>query len=202
MAADNVLVPLSSIDQAGVESSASVFSYVVAGPIDVEALRAAALRVVDKWRLLAGTVEWANKTYNIRVPLGTISDDRLRFTTMSPGTPLGIVFPELSDSSAVTVERPPTTLFRHKDTPNSLSAHAKSAHPIVSIHVVSYTDYTCGCLCRLAFVVIDEFREGIGLNVCHGIMDATGQSMIVRFIDAELHGASLPHRLTPALIPL
>ncbi|KZW01234.1 hypothetical protein EXIGLDRAFT_760993 [Exidia glandulosa HHB12029] len=168
---DTILFPLSSIDQAGVETSASVFGYVLAEAIDTEALRLAAFRVIEKWRLLAGTVEWANKTYNIRVPLGPISHDRLRFTTSSATVPLGITYPTLADDSAAVLNRPPLTCFRHKDTPNSLSGHAKNAHPIISIHVSVFVDFTC-----------------VGISCSHGVLDGTGQGMFVRFLDDELHG--------------
>ncbi|EJD42120.1 hypothetical protein AURDEDRAFT_115134 [Auricularia subglabra TFB-10046 SS5] len=166
-----ILVPLSSVDQAGVETSASVFAYVVLGTIDVDGLRQAALRVVDKWRLLAGTVEYSNKNYNIRVPLGPLPEGRVYFTTATSAAPLGIVFPELGHNSSVLLERPPLSCFRHKNTPNSLSGHAKPPHPIVSIHVSTYSDYTC-----------------IGISCPHGALDGTGQAMVVHAIDAELHG--------------
>ena len=40
-----ILVPLSSVDQAGTETSLSVFGYVLDGQVDADALRAAALRL-------------------------------------------------------------------------------------------------------------------------------------------------------------
>lgn len=191
MPPDSVLVPLSSIDQAGVETSASVFAYVVAGSIDIEALRQAALRVIDKWRLLAGTIEWANQTYNVRVPLGEVPNSRLYFTLSFSAAPLGIVYPELSHASATVLERPPLSCFRHKNTPNSLAAHAKAAHPIISIHVSSYADYTCK---RASLIALPETvpemapHAGIGISCSHGMLDGTGQGMFVHFLDAELHG--------------
>ncbi|EJD51008.1 hypothetical protein AURDEDRAFT_135268 [Auricularia subglabra TFB-10046 SS5] len=169
-----LLVPLSSVDQAGVENTGSIYAYVVSGPFDADALRTAALRAADKWRLLAGKVEWdaGRWTYAIRVPLGAIEPD-VRFTrdTSQREKPLGVEVSQSGDNEARILRRPGLACFRHGGTQGSLAMHAKTSQPILSIHVCEFADATC-----------------IGVTLPHGVFDGTGAGMVIKALDAELNG--------------
>lgn len=56
---ESVLVPLSALDQNGVETSSITFGYILkTTTYDSKALDAAAGRLAEKWRLIAGRLEW------------------------------------------------------------------------------------------------------------------------------------------------
>lgn len=146
MSTDSVVVPLSGMDcGAGVESLLTVFCYVVAGQIDADAIHGAAVRVVDKWRLLAGKIEPEGDMYSVRVPTGHLNtaEPRLHFTTCSSAVPLPAVVQTIDDTSACTFAPPPYRFFVHKSTSGSLATLAKSGAPLLNIHVHAFTDYTC-----------------------------------------------------------
>lgn len=146
MSTTSVLVPLSSVDcRAGVESLLSVFCYVLAGRIDSDVVRDAALRVIEKWRLLAGRIERGDDTYNVRVPTGTLDEDepRLHFTTCLSSSPLPTAVEPLDETSACTIAPPAYGFFVDKDTSGSLAAMSTSGAPILNIHIHSFADYTC-----------------------------------------------------------
>lgn len=145
-----MLVPLSSVDQAGVESSLSVFGYVLPSspPLDAAALRSACVRLVDKWRLLAGAVVWVPpvSSYAIRVPLGPLKEDRVHFTESEEKGLLDLQGGEMGGhSEAKTVKTPAMKYFVHKETQGGMGALAKSGRPILNVHVARFGDYTCAC---------------------------------------------------------
>ena len=142
MSSSSILIPLSSVDQAGVETSASVFAYVVLGSIDVDGLLQAAIRVVDKRLLLAGTVEYANKTYNVRVPLGPLPEGRVYFTTSSSTSPLGIVHPELNNNSSVALRSAASgTKTRQTRCPSTLNPVIPSSQFTLALSRITPVSY-------------------------------------------------------------
>ncbi|KZV94802.1 hypothetical protein EXIGLDRAFT_611314 [Exidia glandulosa HHB12029] len=176
---NTILVPLSSVDQAGVESSLSVFGYVVptssGGGLSVPLLKSACLRLVDKWRLIAGQIVWVPTTssYAISVPLGPIDpSSRLHFTSTEERGCLDLQGGEMGGSEeAKTVKTPSMKYFVHKDTVGPLAACAKRGAPILNVHVARFEDYTC-----------------IGIATPHGVFDGTGQGALTQYLDAEIHG--------------
>ncbi|KAG6915829.1 hypothetical protein DXG01_009662 [Tephrocybe rancida] len=168
---DSILVPLSALDQNGVETSSITLGYILKS-VDGAALEAAAKRLVDKWRLLAGRLEWSKdlSTWCIRVPLEGNVSHRVKFTTNKLAVPLSDTpITILGESSAEILTRPALKNFRHSSTPSSLSAFSSSNSPIVSIHVTELANCTC-----------------IGISVPHGVFDAFGIGQVIRGLNAEL----------------
>ncbi|KAK7462343.1 hypothetical protein VKT23_007944 [Stygiomarasmius scandens] len=150
------------------------------GPFDTASLHNAAIRLVKRWRLLAGHVEWESteSTWAVRVPLGEIptSDkDLLKFTTSKLlDVPLDVPLtppPSEDSSSACVIPQPALKFFRHSSIPYSLSSLAKQKWPILAIHVTELQN----CIC-------------IGVSVPHGVFDVFGCGQVIHGLDAELNG--------------
>ncbi|KAG6830789.1 hypothetical protein H0H87_007042 [Tephrocybe sp. NHM501043] len=172
--ADSMLVPLSALDQNGVETSSITLGYVVKS-VDVALLEAAAKRMINKWRLLAGRLEWSkeNTTWCIRVPLKGDVSHRVKFTTSRAAVPLDTPLTILGENTVDVLPRPSLKFFRHSSTPNSLGSFSSSNAPLVSIHVSEIANCTC-----------------VGISVPHGVFDAFGIGQIIQALDAELSGKS------------
>ncbi|KAG6910702.1 hypothetical protein DXG01_008746 [Tephrocybe rancida] len=169
-ATDTLLAPLSALDQNGVKTSTATLGYVLKSA-DSGEIEAAAKRVVDKWRLLAGRLEWSKglSSWCIRIPLEGDVSHRLKFTTSKLDVPLDTPITILNESSAEIFDRPALKFFRHSSTSCSLSTLSSSNAPIVSIHVTELSNCTC-----------------VGITVPHGVFDAFGLGEIVRSLDAEM----------------
>ncbi|KAG6849061.1 hypothetical protein H0H93_011608 [Arthromyces matolae] len=167
-----ILVPLTKIDQCSPEQCAATGGYVVRN-VDSSILKAAAIRVIDKWRLMAGQVEWSAKLsgYCIRVPTHGDISHRLTFTTHKSKDRLDPAFLVNDESSAQVLSRPPLKYFRHPSVQSSLHSYAASKAPIVSIHVTHLKN--CAC---------------IGITFPHGVLDAVGMGHFLHGLDHELHG--------------
>ncbi|KAG6835809.1 hypothetical protein H0H93_014460 [Arthromyces matolae] len=165
-------VPLSQLDQSWLHEIGATLGHVVR-TVDVAKLRAASIRVIDKWRLLAGHVEWSPQlsTWCVQVPQEGDVSDRLGFTTRKLRLRLDPQFVVNGDASAQVVTRPPLNLFRAASTPSSLRSYATSKAPIISLCVTELLNCTC-----------------IGFSVPHGVLDAAGMGHFIRGLDAELHG--------------
>ncbi|KAF9033508.1 hypothetical protein BDP27DRAFT_1348479 [Rhodocollybia butyracea] len=182
-----VIVPLSRLDHNGVENIGFTFGYVFE-TVDVAALQKAAQHTADKWRLLAGRVEWdaAKKNYQICVPVSeSLPDDyaSIKFTTTRfPSFNLNV--PSLDEDSRQVLERPPLKYFRAHDTPSSLSAYATKRLPLMAIHVSLMQNCTC-----------------VGISFPHGVLDATGMGMAIRGVNAALNNLEwTPPMLHPSNI--
>ncbi|GAA5994318.1 hypothetical protein JCM11641_001815 [Rhodosporidiobolus odoratus] len=79
--------------------------------------------------------------------------------------------PALTRASGQLIPLPSLTLIKPATVPSSLAAYAKSACPITTWHVATLRDATI-----------------VGLSVPHGCFDATGLGLVVKALDAELHG--------------
>ncbi|KAG6816585.1 hypothetical protein H0H87_004886 [Tephrocybe sp. NHM501043] len=167
---DTVLVSLSSFDP-NLADLSIILGYAVKS-VDCTSLEAAAKRLVEKWRLLAGSVEWSGETslWSIRVPLKGDVSDRLNFTTSKQTGTLGTL-PILKDNSVEFVKRPPREVFCYPSTHHSLQSISSTNAPILSIHVTEFTNCTC-----------------VGISLPHGIFDAFGIGQVVRGLDAEMQG--------------
>ncbi|KAG6809471.1 hypothetical protein H0H92_016113 [Tricholoma furcatifolium] len=171
--AGTILVPLNVLDRTWLDQSSITLGYVLS-TVDIPKIEAAAKRLVDKWRLLAGHLEWSKEhsIWCIRVPLEGDVLHRLTFTTSKLDTPLDSgAFPSLDPTLAEIIVRPSLQYFRHSSVPNSVEAFASSKAPFLSIHVSELT--SCACL---------------GISVPHSIFDAFGLGQIIRGLDAELKG--------------
>ncbi|KAF9063135.1 hypothetical protein BDP27DRAFT_1385002 [Rhodocollybia butyracea] len=159
---DFVVVPLSGIDQNVVHNVGITFGYVVKA-VDVAALQKAAQHTADKWRLLAGRVEWdaARKTYQVRVPVSkSLPEDyaSIKFTTTEfPSFSLNLT--SLDEDSRQILDRPPLKYFRARTTPSSLNAYAAKRFPLMAIHVSLLQNCTC-----------------VGISFPHGVFDAIGMA--------------------------
>ncbi|KAF9062163.1 hypothetical protein BDP27DRAFT_1451869 [Rhodocollybia butyracea] len=168
-----VVVPLSRLDHNGVENIGFTFGYVFE-TVDVAALQKAAQHTADKWRLLAGRIEWdaVKKNYQICVPVTKSLPedyDSIKFTTTRfPSFSLNL--PSLDEDSRQVLERPPLKYFRAHDTPSSLSTYAAKRLPLMAIHVSLMQNCTC-----------------VGISFPHGVLDATGMGMAIRGVNAALN---------------
>jgi hypothetical protein len=172
-----VVLPLSGIDHSAVSTATVTYGYVVEG-VDEARLTSAASRVVEKWRLLAGRLEWNpdSKRYHIRtIPTPhSLPDNHARVTftfTYLPTVSLGPYISEQTSDTISVLTTPPISHFRDSSTPNSLSQYASRNLPLISIHVSRFADGAC-----------------IGIVFPHGVFDAIGMGMFVKFLDAEIHG--------------
>ncbi|KAG6808351.1 hypothetical protein H0H92_004389, partial [Tricholoma furcatifolium] len=158
----------------GVETSSITLGYVLR-TVDPAKIESAVKRLIDKWRLLAGRLEWSKdiSSWCIRVPLKGDVSDRVKFTTSKLAVPLDSDLTVLTESSVEVLVRPSLKFFRHSSTPSSLSAYSSSNAPIVSIHVTELAN--CAC---------------VGLSAPHGVFDAFGFGQIIAGLNAELNGAS------------
>ncbi|KAG6827111.1 hypothetical protein H0H92_013155 [Tricholoma furcatifolium] len=169
---ETMLVPLSCLDRTWLDQSSITIGYVLKS-VDVPKVEAAARRLVEKWRLLAGRLEWSKELsiWCIRVPLQGDVSDRLKFTTTKLNKPLGSAPTSLGRDSADILVRPPLKYFRHPSTPSPAEAFASPKVPILSIHISEFTDCTC-----------------LGLSAPHVLFDGFGLGQVIRGLNAELNG--------------
>ncbi|KAG6820002.1 hypothetical protein H0H93_006621 [Arthromyces matolae] len=168
---DSVIVPLTRYDKHH-DNSVVTLAYIVQ-TVDVSSLRNAALRVVDKWRLMAGRIERCNdgSSWCIRVPMKGDVSRRLGFTTSRFETTLdSSYFVDKADPIRV-VLRPPCEYFRDPSIPYSLQGYCLSDTPFISIHVTELANCTC-----------------IGFTFPHFVLDAQGMGHFLYALNAELHG--------------
>ncbi|KAG6905399.1 hypothetical protein DXG01_002964 [Tephrocybe rancida] len=170
MTSPTILAPLSALDHNGVERGSLTLGYILKSADNVK-IEAAAKRMVNKWRMLAGRPEWSTElsTWCIRIPLEGDVSHRLKFTTSKLDVPLDTPITVLGEASVEILTRPALNFFRHSSTPSSLSAFSSSNTPIVSIHITELTNCTC-----------------LGISVPHGVFDAFGLGQILRSLEAEL----------------
>ncbi|KAG6847391.1 hypothetical protein H0H93_008493 [Arthromyces matolae] len=169
---DTILAPLTPLDQSYLENCSISTGYVVQH-LDIDALRAASLRVIDKWRLLAGHIEWSKtlSTWGVRVPVHGDVSSRLKFTVNKLKTRLPPSFVVNENTSAHVLTRPPLKYFRHESVPDDFQSYASSKAPIFSVHVTEFANCTC-----------------VGLTVSHGVFDGFGGGLIIHALDDELKG--------------
>jgi len=175
MSEDTVVVSLSDIDHMGGDM-VSITVALIMHHVDVQALKEAADRVVEKWRLLAGRVKRnpsSPSAYQIQVPLGPLSKGyrRVDFTEATQMLSVRASFPPSSSSEALLLYPPAIKLFRHPDTPNSLKALCSRRATLLSIHVTHLPDHDC-----------------IGLTFPHGVFDGFGMAHVLHGLTSELHG--------------
>ncbi|KAG6810780.1 hypothetical protein H0H92_010347 [Tricholoma furcatifolium] len=171
--AETVLMPLSCLDRTWFDQSSITIGYVLKS-VDALKVEAAARRLVEKWRLLAGHLEWSKELCNwcIRVPLQGDVSHRLKLTMTSLNKPLSSAPTDLGQDSADILVRPPLKHFRHSSTPRAAGAFASPKFmPILSIHISEFTNCTC-----------------LGLSVPHILFDAFGVGQVIRGLNAELNG--------------
>ncbi|KAG6818856.1 hypothetical protein H0H93_000952 [Arthromyces matolae] len=169
---DTILVPLSQLDQCYLEDFSFSIGFVLQN-LDIDALRAAALRVIDKWRLLAGHLEWSKNlsTWGVRVPLHGDVSSRLKFTVNKLQTRLPPSFVVNENTSAHVFTRPPIKYFRHESVPDKVQSYASSKAPIWSIHVTEFSN----CVC-------------LGFTLSHAVFDALGGGITGYALHHELQG--------------
>ncbi|KAG6849168.1 hypothetical protein H0H93_010845 [Arthromyces matolae] len=167
-----ILVPLAQLDQSYLHEVGVTLGHVVRS-VDVPMLRAAAVRVIDKWRLLAGHLEWSKQlsSWCVNVPLHGDVSGRLGFTTNNLKLRLDTQFTVNEHAFAQVVTRPPLSLFRASSTPSDLQSYATSKAPIISIHITELLNCTC-----------------IGFSFPHGVLDAVGIGHFIHGLDDELNG--------------
>ncbi|GAA5893381.1 hypothetical protein JCM6882_008018 [Rhodosporidiobolus microsporus] len=145
-------------------------------------LKSAADRVVRKWPLLTGIPKrQSRKEWAIDVPddVDAVSKTRalFTFTASSLDVPyheslkLPEPLPLLSSSRSGYLPQPTIEHFCPPSVPRDLAAREKRQLPLLHLHLTSFTD---------AFAV--------GINLPHGAFDGTGMGLVIRALDAELHG--------------
>ncbi|GAA5893392.1 hypothetical protein JCM6882_008021 [Rhodosporidiobolus microsporus] len=145
-------------------------------------LKTAADRVVRKWPFLAGIPKRLGpKLWAIDVPddVDELSKTRKLFalTSSSQNVPYhqaaGCSSPlsPLSSAKSGFLPDPKTELFCPPSVPADFTARVKQNLPLLHLHVTSFTD-----------------ALAVGVNLPHGAFDGTGMGLVVRGLDAELHG--------------
>ncbi|KAG6847415.1 hypothetical protein H0H93_008253 [Arthromyces matolae] len=173
---NTVLAPLSPLDQNLLEAFSFTIGYVLKTPIDRPSLKDAAIRLISKWRLLSGHVEWSKplSSWCIRVPLTGDVSNRVKFTTSqltasSLDQPFS-VFDRPNTSNSQILIRPPTKYFIHSSTPSEINSYASSKAPLLSIHVTELSNATC-----------------VGITVPHGVFDAIGLGYVLKALNNEFN---------------
>ncbi|KAG6847733.1 hypothetical protein H0H93_006276 [Arthromyces matolae] len=167
-----ILIPLTQLDQSYLDQYSLTIGH-VAQALDIDALRAALLRVIDKWRLPAGYVEWSKtlSSWCIRVPLEGDVSSRLKFSSKKIASRLHPSFVVNERTTAHILTRPPLMYFRHDSVPHSLRSYSSSRSPIVSVHVTELAN----CVC-------------FGFTFPHGVFDGFGLGQFRHALDSEFHG--------------
>ncbi|GAA5973794.1 hypothetical protein JCM11641_003161 [Rhodosporidiobolus odoratus] len=148
----------------------------------VTQIREAAERVVKKWPVLAALPTkserglWLLDIPN-NVELAALGRPLFTLTTSAIDEPYHLAAglspppPPFSSLPSCILPRPDYSLFRHPSRPATLEQHASASAPLLSIHITLTSDAVC-----------------IGVSVAHGAFDGTGLGMILKALDAELHG--------------
>ncbi|KAG5650795.1 hypothetical protein H0H81_011017 [Sphagnurus paluster] len=166
-----ILIPLSILDNNA--GACDVTLGYVLDSVNITTLEAAAKRVVEKWRLLAGRIEWEPtlETWAVRVPVNGDVSSRVKVTASKLDTPLDAPILPVDKSSTEILACPSLIFFRHPSTPNNPSSYASSNAPLLSIHITELANCTC-----------------VGISFPHVLFDAFGLGKIIRALHAELHG--------------
>ncbi|GAA6031838.1 hypothetical protein JCM8097_002014 [Rhodosporidiobolus ruineniae] len=192
-----MLVPLSIFDE-NAQDITVILAHVVA--VDetwttadneqfVERLKAAASRVVSKWRVLQGVVKrLENGRWAIDVPEegASIPHNHFGFVTETVDLPYHVASgrvdsaPPLSSAPSGFFPMPNFPLFRSFEAPVLLAQYEQQQSPFLHIKVT---------------VLADAFA--IGISLAHGIFDGFGMGLVVQALDAELNGKAWPFEVPP-----
>ncbi|KAE9384581.1 hypothetical protein BT96DRAFT_982262 [Gymnopus androsaceus JB14] len=175
---DTVILTANDVGNA---DSSMTTGYIVENPsFDlVASVHAAALRVVDKWTLLAGRVEVDAKSKRLQVRVPPSDGNHsfqppVYFTTTSYRNSIDLDSYRLisqRDNQATTLVRPPVQYFQDPSTPVNLAEYVTRNAPILSIHISTLDN----CIC-------------VGVTVPHGVLDAMGLGLVLKALHCELKG--------------
>ncbi|GAA5893330.1 hypothetical protein JCM6882_008006 [Rhodosporidiobolus microsporus] len=186
-----MLVPLTVLDATSADIAITMgWVYGTETPLSAESMAAhearlkeAAERVVRKWPLLAGVPKLLGPgRWAIDVPddLEDTSKSRslVDFSSTTHQQPFHVAaglpgaIPPLDKASSGVSAVADVALFCPSSYPSSLAALAKRQLPILHLHIAFFSD-----------------AIALGVTVAHGAADGTGYGMILRALDAELHGS-------------
>jgi hypothetical protein len=196
----SILLPLNTFDQAlgGVGLSIAFVLDAQPGDVDTDNLKSAIERVVEKWRMLAGRIVFSDearplpsfpspskrvdelllrqlKVYAVLAPLGPLADNYKSFAFSVASTPDQpspfIDLPALTSEQGHFIPLPSISLIKAPTVPSTAAAYAKSQHPLTAWHVAVFRDATLVCL-----------------SLPHVCFDGHGVGLLVKALDAELHG--------------
>lgn len=186
-----MLYPLTACDKNGVETISVTMAFVVdrssTGPLDPFVVDQAARRMVDKWRILAGRLEWSAErdTWGLRIPNEDVLPASYATHSFTHSvSDYAYDLPLLTSSTASVLPRPPIALFRHSSTPRNAAEYAKRKAPLLAIHLTT--------LSKHPEIVL------LGISVPHSLVDATGMGMVCQALDAELQGKEWSVPVLPA----
>lgn len=189
-----VRVPLSPLDACGV-SSGLVFGWVLStSNFDPEAFNAAVSRVIEKWRLLAGTIQVSEPEvrratlfpatpltaaqgpfgapWSLKIPIGKLYwmyQTHTMDITRHPGTALELPTSPLAAGEARVLPRPPIEHFSKHGTASTIAEYEDRPRALVSTHVTLFANATC-----------------VGLTLPKLLFDAHGAGMVVNAINSEV----------------
>lgn len=210
---DSVLLPLSDRDAAigGVGLTVAFVLNTKPGELDVDHLRSAIERVVDKWRLLSGRVVYRKEVrslfpsppssslllrfspslsllltasfrlqlgaYGVLAPLGPLPPSYKPFDFSLVSTPdkqsSFAHLPSLTPASGHLIPLPSISLIKSSTVPSSAAEYAKTQHPITAWQVSVFSNATI-----------------VSLSTPHAVFDAHGLGIVLKALEAELHGRS------------
>ncbi|GAA5973844.1 hypothetical protein JCM11641_003189 [Rhodosporidiobolus odoratus] len=144
----------------------------------VNQLKEATDRMLRKWPLLAGV---PSGTWHVDVPddIEQASKERslFGFTAATQKRPydeandLENPLPPISARSSGCLPEPNLSFFRPSEAPNTLYDHEKRCLPLLHVHITLFPDV-----------------YAVGISLSHGIFDSTGIGLVIKALNAELHG--------------
>ncbi|TFK62283.1 hypothetical protein BDN72DRAFT_827611 [Pluteus cervinus] len=180
----HALFPLTLLDisPAGIGVN---FTWLVRGRLDTELIQASIGRVTNKWRLLAGRVEFAKNEFpyplQLRIPLAPELDESkyktFAFTETTSTVPLTQYVPLPIPTIHPAL---PHHLTCHQHTPKSAQEWIKRSLPLLWWHVTHFPS-------SLGGVGIKDDYTCIGISFPHGVFDGMGCVLILRALQAEMY---------------
>ncbi|TFK67257.1 hypothetical protein BDN72DRAFT_770884 [Pluteus cervinus] len=182
----HAIFPLTLFDILLVDATVS-FSWLIKGKPDTQLIRSAIGRVVQKWPLLAGRVEYSKNEYpyplQLRVPLSPDLNElkeeykTFEFTETTSSVPLSqyvqLPIPTVHPSL-------PSSLTRHTSTPRRTYEWIAQSLPLLWWHVTRFPSSVGGP------GITDDYAV-IGLSFSHGVFDGAGAAFVLHAVEAEMY---------------
>ncbi|KAL8292650.1 hypothetical protein RQP46_001262 [Phenoliferia psychrophenolica] len=145
------------------------------GPLDPSLVDQAVRRMVCKWKMLSGRLEWSEerRVWALQIP-DVLPASYATHTFTTSTSDYSYETPALTSTTAAILPRPPQALFRHPSTPKQAADYAKSNAPLLAVHITALSNHP-----EIIF---------LGICVPHTLVDATGMGMIVHALECELRG--------------
>ncbi|KAG2012215.1 hypothetical protein CC2G_012251 [Coprinopsis cinerea AmutBmut pab1-1] len=170
---DFALYPLTASD-IGLGGVDMIKTWIVEGHINEKILRGALDRVVAKWPLLAGRIEFVDKKPHFRVPFGNLPPGYETYSLTSRTSHLPLSH-HVKLPLAPFSEIPPIDLFMSNERYKLGGLKSYESAPFTHWHITYFEED-------------GEKHSCIGVLYSHALFDAVGSSMLLHAVEAELAG--------------